>query len=114
MTLPRKQCIVCGRSVKRITQDLDVRPACAGASSGYSIGAHVVADMRTRADCLRHTNQPYVVSTLRGPGGFVSRMTVWDGVSFYHDGFFCTGRCAQSQGYASARRGDRFRWNSGT
>ncbi len=108
--VPSKSCIVCGRPVKRITHDIEVQPVSPQERYHQIREASVVADLRTKADCQRHTNQPFVVSIVRGPAGFVRRFTVWDGTSYYHSGFFCTGNCAQKQGYASATHGYRFTW----
>lgn len=74
--------------------------------------ARVHEDLRTLADCKRHTNEPYVLSAMRS-GGLIVRFTVWDGVSYRHLGYFCTNRCAVDQGYASARSGARFTWKDG-
>jgi len=110
-SLPKKSCIVCGRPVKRRTYDVGVEPI--SQRTAYQGSAQIVADIASKADCQRHTNQPYIVSTVRGPDGWIIRFTVWDGVSYFHRGYFCTGNCAQAQGYASAEHGERYVWKRG-
>lgn len=106
MKRPSKACIVCGRPVRRWSEDIEVKPLSA---RGFSSTAQVHADLRTLADCKRHTNQPHVLSAMR-MGGLIVRFTVWDGESYYLQGYFCTNRCATEQGFASAQNGHRYTW----
>lgn len=111
MKPPSKACIVCGRSVPRMSRDITVSPP--SLDGGYDRQAPVVADLRTLDDCRRHTNLPFVLSAKRLKG-LVVRFTVWDGESYLHRGYFCTNRCAMDQGFASAEHGERYTWNRPT
>ena len=107
--LSRKQCIVCGRSIRKRIHDVSVRPMSDSAGGRTSPDLH--ADLRTKADCARHTNAPFIVSISRNRSGCVTRFGTWDGESFV-DRYFCTNSCARSQGYASADSGQRFTWKN--
>lgn len=108
---PSKKCIVCGRRVPRRMVFVEVSPP--SNPNGTSRHARVNEDLRSLADCQRHTNLPFVVSARRDGQGFVRAFNAWDGESYMNGGFFCTNRCAQDQGYASAAHGDRYTWKRG-
>ncbi len=109
MKLRSKKCIVCGRAIRKRVVDIMVLPVTG--TTGHSIRVDVEADLRTKADCARHTNAPFIVAIRRNREGFVTRFGTWDGESFV-DRYFCTNSCAQSQGYASADSGQRFTWKN--
>lgn len=109
MSKANPKCIVCGRPIRKHVEVVDVRPVSFTAGSDPT--ARVNADLHTKDDCLRHTNAPFVTHIVRGPHGLVLRFHTWDGESF-ENMFFCTGYCAQRQGYASAQHGHRFTWNT--
>jgi hypothetical protein len=106
MALPSKPCIVCGRPIPRDMTWNEVRPVYD--TGGSNPNAKIVGDLYDRADCLRRTNHPYVTRLHRNPRGLVIRFDSWDGESFMSP-YFCTNRCAERQGYQSARDGHR--WN---
>ncbi|TCM37759.1 hypothetical protein EDF59_110155 [Novosphingobium sp. ST904] len=108
MKAPRKACIVCGRPVPRRSTDVPVIAPSSDFNHHY--GSRVHADLKTLADCRRHTNMPYVISALKSPDGFIIRFTEWDGESYHNGGWFCTNRCAMAQGFAAAQHGQRYVW----
>ncbi len=108
---PSKKCIVCGRPVPRRTILYTVWPL-SNRTGGFT-HAMIEADLRTVGDCRRHTNLPFIISTRRDRDGFINSFAAWDGESYSHGGYFCTGRCAQDQGYASAKHGNRYVWKRG-
>lgn len=108
MKLPTRACIVCSRPIKKRTTTVHIKP-----TEGFfphRCDDAVEATIRTRAECRRYTNAPYVLSHHTNNRGLVISFETWDGESFM-DEFFCTNRCAQQQGYASARHGRRYTWN---
>lgn len=109
--LPSKKCIVCGRPVPRWTIWYAVWPL-ANRDGRSTVLPMIDADLRSMADCHRHTNLPFILSARRDTDGFVTSFTAWDGESYHRQGYFCTGRCAEAQGFASAQNGTRFQWKT--
>jgi hypothetical protein len=62
---------------------------------------------KTKDDCQRFTNS--TVLSVKRDGEVIREFSFWDGET-YQDEFFDNGRCAERQGYASARKGDRWTW----
>ena len=108
---PSRKCIVCGRPVPRRTILYTVWPL--SNRSGMRPFAVIEADLRTTSDCLRHTNLRFIISNRRDSYGFITSFAAWDGESYMNGGHFCTNRCAQDQGHASAQHGYRFTWKRG-
>jgi hypothetical protein len=105
----KRPCIVCGRSIRKRVEVVYVIPStCAGGSGGYDAEARL-ADLRSKEDCLRHTNLPHVIFINRWGGEFVRVFHAWDGESF-ESKYFCTNNCAMMQGHASAQHGNRYTW----
>jgi hypothetical protein len=108
---PSKKCIVCGRPVPKLTMWYTVWPL-SNRGDGFT-AAVVEDDLRAIGDCRRHTNLPFILSARRDRHGFITSFTAWDGETYRHGGYFCTGRCAEAQGRASAEHGVRYRWKIG-
>lgn len=108
---PRKRtCIVCGRDIPRRSTYVRVEASRGRQALDAYLSFHkVVADLRSRDDCRRHTNEPWILSHIRNEEGLIILFTTWDGET-YSDPHFCTDRCAAQQGRASAHHGDRFTW----
>lgn len=105
MTLPTRPCIVCGRPIAKRTTTVYIVPDT-GWSPNYQ--GHR-ADVKSRCECRRFTNAPYIVSHRKNGDGFIYSFETWDGETFT-DKYFCTKSCAQAQGYAAAKFGHRFLW----
>lgn len=101
-TPPSRPCIVCGKSIARLTHVVWIN------SKEAPYRGHpdsVDADLKTMKDCQTHAGTGYVFA-LRFWHGYVYRYSVWDGHT-YVDPFFCSVTCAGKQGYAAARAGYR-------
>lgn len=106
-------CRCCGRPIAKSTGTVIVRRGPSQYDHQHKGWRYVYApgDLKTKADCLRHTNQKiismkYTVDTKDGdPDPSTKRVASfqeWDGVS-YVDEMFCTLRCASQFGYMAAR-----------
>ena len=67
------KCIVCGRAIKKRVETIWVQPVSDSAASFP--GARVKADLRTRADCQRHSNHQ-VISVSKNRSGLVTAFNV--------------------------------------
>jgi len=108
MKLPSRPCIVCGRPIARRSETVHLAP-----SEGWTPGMHqgIPADIKTREECRRFTNAPYIVSLKKNDEGWIYEFQKWDGESFMSS-YFCTNRCAMDQGYAAAKHGHRYVWRT--
>jgi hypothetical protein len=133
-----KNCIVCGKPIRKKTNYVRFdKPRPYRAATTKIIMDREVEDMseqeerpeglrmvdslgnitlytanppKTKAECQRFTNGTVLaVKRHWNERDVISEFSFWDGET-YEDEFFDNGRCAQRQGYASARHGDRWTW----
>lgn len=112
--MSRPHCIVCGKQIRKKMVTLTFSLATANGRQNHHREGHTVyldPELRpkTKEDCHRFTNHE-IVRIETDHNGRVWNIVWWEGD--YQDEFFDTGRCAQKQGYASARSGQRFTWSS--
>lgn len=105
---PTRPCIVCKRPIPRRHDHVPVEPLT-GWSPHHEVS--IKADLRTLADCRRHTNKPYILSATQNVSGMITGFNAWDGES-YTSQYFCTNNCAMAQGLASAQHGHRYTWKN--
>lgn len=133
-----RNCIVCRKSIRKKTTFIRFRRPVAYRAPGplgYSMGQGYGHDAgteekpeghreddgpwgvciytsnppKTKAEAQRYANMQIVSVKRDLDPKTISEVTLWDGSS-YQDDFFCSGTCAQKQGYAAARAGHRWTW----
>jgi hypothetical protein len=99
--------IVCGHEMEDLSEQEERPEGLRKVDSSGNITIWTARPPKTKAECQRFTNHT-VLSVKRGDDA-IREFSFWDGET-YEDEFFDNGRCAQRQGYASARHGDRWTW----
>lgn len=106
---PRQTQIVMDREMERLAERAARPEGHRIVDSHGNITFYTANPPKTKADCQRFTNHTVLAVKRSFDGQTISEFSFWDGET-YEDEFFDSGKCAQRQGYASARAGDRWTW----
>lgn len=112
--LGRPICIVCRRLISPQTTTVYARAEVTQRDREHEarmggLVRTVAGEPRTKLECQALVNEAVVNVRYSHVPGVIDRFTTWDGTS-YKDAYFCSQICAARQGYASAARGDRYKW----
>lgn len=110
--MSRPHCIVCGKQIRKRFESISFLPVQGNRQNYDRKEGNIYLDHehrpKTKEECQRFTNHAIISVSVDHTGERIFSFKWWEGE--YEDEFFCSGKCAQKQGYASARAGHRWTW----